>query len=154
MDQGNYTWQEKKEKPRLLAAWASGGVGLWGQTLSSKTRGRLWRKRRSRCLDGPSTTRLGKSLQGWRFRTARRKSDVLAFPREAQALLLRLPINANQVAETDLIGCQQIGHGIDNVAFDGALQVASAVTLIGTLLQDEVAGGGSHTKQELASGSF
>ena len=54
----------------------------------------------------------------------------------------------------DLFGGQKIGHRIDDVAFDGALQVARAVALVGAFLQEEIAAMIGDAEEELALGGF
>ena len=49
-----------------------------------------------------------------------------------------------------LVGGQQICQRINNVAFDGALQVPRPVALVGSLLQQEFPAGRRHTEQKLA----
>ncbi len=63
-----------------------------------------------------------------------------------------VPIDFHQVAQGDLIRGQQVRQGIDDMPFDGALQVARAVTLVRAFLQKEVAPGIGHSKEKLAFG--
>ena len=54
----------------------------------------------------------------------------------------------------DLFGGQKIGHGVDDVAFDGALKVTRAVALVRAFLQEEVAAWFGDAEKELAFGGF
>jgi len=80
--------------------------------------------------------------------------DVFAFTDKVKVILGGLPVDADHVAEANLLGGEKIGHRIDDVAFDGALQVASAVALVGAFLQQEIAAIGGDAEKELALGGF
>ena len=53
-----------------------------------------------------------------------------------------------------LLGGQQIRQRIDHVAFDGALQVACAITLVRAFLKQEVPASRRHAEEELPLGRF
>src|SRR5208337_4616821 len=76
---------------------------------------------------------------GNRLWPADRYGHVLAFAREIEVVFLAIPINADEVAEMDLFGGQKTGHGVDNVALDGALEVTRTIALVGAFLQQEIA---------------
>src|ERR1700722_1691641 len=60
---------------------------------------------------------------------------------ESQAVVLAVPIDANEVPKVDLFGSQQISQRVDHVAFDGPLQVSCTVALVGSFLEQEFPAG-------------
>jgi len=60
---------------------------------------------------------------------------------EGQSVLLLVPVDANKVAEVNLLSRQKVCQRIDHMTFDGALQVPRSVALIRALLQQELTPG-------------
>src|SRR5882757_5649740 len=80
--------------------------------------------------------------------------SAFALADECQPHVFTVPIDANEIAQVDLFGGQQIRQRINHVALNGALQVPGAVTLIRAFFQQEVAPRGGHAKQELTLGGL
>ena len=53
-----------------------------------------------------------------------------------------------------MIRGEKIGHGIDDVAFDGALEMTCAITLIGAFLEKKLAARAGDAEEELSTGGF
>jgi len=79
---------------------------------------------------------------------------AFAFANEGEFLVVAIPIHADEVADAHLLGGEKIGEGIDEVAFNGALEVARAVALVGAFLQEEIAAAIGDAKEEFAVGGF
>src|SRR5262245_52293548 len=79
---------------------------------------------------------------------------TLAFAIEGKILGFTVPVNANQVPNFHLLGGQEVGERIDDVAFDGAFQVPRSVTLVRALLQQKVPRRTGHPEQELPARRF
>src|SRR5271157_1782144 len=71
---------------------------------------------------------------------------------KGQFLVLAVPIDAHEVADAHLLRRKQVSQRIDDVALDGALQMARTVALVRAFLQEEVAAGISDAKEEFAVG--
>src|ERR1700682_2281268 len=89
-----------------------------------------------------------------RFHLARWDRQVFTLADEGQAVLLLVPIDANEVAKAKLAGSRQVRQWIHDMAFDRALEVPRAVALVRAFLQKEVAAGIGHAEQELTLGGF
>ena len=63
-----------------------------------------------------------------------------------------IPVNPHQVAQADLIRSQQIRQRINDMPLDGTLQVAGAIALIRAFLEQKLAAGIRHAKEELPLG--
>src|SRR5260370_7191952 len=88
------------------------------------------------------------------LRLARWDRQILTLADEGQAVLLSGPIDANEVAEVNLLGRQQVRQRIYDMAFNGALEVPRTVALVRAFLQEEVAAGIGYPEQELPLGGF
>src|SRR5207253_7406973 len=88
------------------------------------------------------------------LRLARWDCQVFTLADKGQAVLLLVPIDANEVAKVNLLGRQQVRQRIYDVAFDGSLEVPCTVALVRAFLEEEVPAGIGHAEQELPLGSF
>ena len=147
-----YTGAEGKEKARM--AGHPGGMREKKIKLSSEARRRLRAQCHSRSVGRFAAPRRSGPRCDDRIRLACRKRQVFPFTNEREAILLFVPVDANQVAKVNLFGGQQVGQGIDHVAFDGALQVPCAIPLVGAFLKKELTARRSHAEKELAFGGF
>src|SRR5258708_33015948 len=86
-------------------------------------------------------------LAGW-------DRQVFTLANEGQAVLLLIPVDANEVTEVNLFGGQQVCQWINHVAFDGALEVPRTVALVCAFPQEEVPAWIRHAEQELPLGSL
>src|SRR5437016_2146173 len=75
---------------------------------------------------------------------------TLAYKRKL--LVTLIPVDPHQVAQADLIRCQQVRQRINNVALNGTLQVACAIALVRAFLQQEVASGVRYAEEKLSLG--
>lgn len=123
--------------------------GLAGQAWS----GIRW-KLDSRSFDGAAAACLRSAGSDSGFGTADGHGEVLAFLYETEHIVIAAPIDADEVATVDLLSGEQVSHGVDDVALDGALEVTRSVTLVGALLEKEIAAGGRDAKKELALGGL
>ena len=80
--------------------------------------------------------------------------DVFAFTNKVKVVVGGFPVDADHVPEANLFRGEKIGHRIDNVAFDGAFEMASAITLVGAFLQKKIAAIGGNAEKELALSGF
>jgi hypothetical protein len=103
---------------------------------------------------GTAAAGLGGALKDDGIGTADGDGDIFAFANEMEMVGVERPVDADHVAGVDLVGGQKICHRINNVAFDGALEMARAVTLVGAFLQKEIAAFVGDAEKELALGSF
>src|SRR5262249_33340801 len=142
----------EKERPGHTAPGRSGGRG--NQNLSSGAWCRFRRRSCHRSLDILAALRRRQLGCARRFEAARRHGQILTFPNEGKAVLALVPVDANQIAEMNLLGGQQIRQRIDNVAFNGALQMACAVALIGAFLKQEILTLVGDAEKELALGGL
>ena len=53
-----------------------------------------------------------------------------------------------------LVSRQEIGHRVDHMAFNSALEMSRTVALVGTFLEKEIAASFGHAEKELAFGGF
>src|SRR5260370_8276478 len=81
-------------------------------------------------------------LAGW-------DCQVFTLANEGQAVLLLIPVDANEVTEVNLFGGQQVCQWINHVPLDGALQVPRTVALVRAFLQEEVPPRLRHAEQDL-----
>src|ERR1700687_6171081 len=65
---------------------------------------------------------------------ARWDRQVFTLADEGQAALLLVPIDANEVAKVNLLGCQKVRQWMHAMAFDRALEVPRAVALVRAFL--------------------
>jgi hypothetical protein len=65
-----------------------------------------------------------------------------------------VPIDADEVAEIDLLGRQQVGQRVYEEALNGAFEVASTVPLVSTFLEEEIAAGVGDAEKELVGGGI
>src|SRR5882762_3728179 len=145
------------DKRKARVANHPGGIQGWEAkkfALASQARRRFRRKRHAWCIHSLAALCGSGSRGSNRLRLARRDRQVFTFADEGQAVLLLVPINANQVTEVNLLGRQQVRQRIDNVAFDGTFQVSCSIALVRSFLQQEVAAAVCHAKQELSLGGF
>src|ERR1700739_1769253 len=89
-----------------------------------------------------------------RVGTADGNGDVFAFTNEVKVVVGSFPVDADHVAEANLVGGEKIGHRIDDVAFDGALQVAGVPALSASFLHGDIAAPRGVAEEELALGGF
>src|SRR5260370_13939245 len=117
--------------------------------LTSHARRGLRRQRHAGGIYGPAAL-CGNAARGTDgLHLARGDRQVFTLAGEGQAVLLLVPIDANEVAEVNLLGRQQVRQWIHDMAFDGALEVPRAVALVRSFLQEEVAACVGHAEQEL-----
>ena len=141
-----------KEKPGQLPARAFERRSK--RKLSRETRRRFRRNLHAGGFHGAATAGLRKPGGRNRFWPADRHGYVFAFAGEIKVVLVAIPIDADEVAEMDLFGGQKIGHGVDDVALDGTLEVTRAVALVRALLQEEITALFGNAEKELAFGGF
>src|SRR6267154_1524862 len=121
--------------------------------LANHARRRFRRKRHARRVRSlAALRRSGARSNNW-FCLARWDRQVFTFADKGQAVLLLIPVDANQVTQVDLLGGQQVCQWINHVALDGALEVPRTVALVCAFLQEEVPARIRHAEQELPLGS-
>src|SRR5215467_10224347 len=122
--------------------------------LASHARSGLRNTRGGRLIHGLAAFGMYHFHGNHRLDSAYGHGEIFSFPSEGQAFLLFVEVDANQIAQMDLFGGEQIGPWIDNVPFDGTLQVARAIPLVRPLLQKKITRRTRHTKQELSTRGF
>ena len=96
---------------------------------------------------GIEMERSTRSAMAWTARPSASLTNV-----NAHGFCVEVDIDA--VAAANLIGSDQVGHGLDQQALDGALQMTCAVLQVGSFLQQEVPGfiGGFEDERFLGRG--
>ncbi len=125
-----------------------------GSSLAGEARRWLGRQLRAGGFHWASAAGLRELWSGNGLGTTDGDGDIFAFADEVKMVVGVLPVDANHIAESDLFRGEKIGHWIDDVAFDGALEMARAVTLVGAFLQKEVTPLGGDAEKELALCGF
>src|SRR5581483_274178 len=124
--------------------------GVRKDRLSRHARRRFRSEARRGRLYWSSAARLRRHTgRAHRLRPARRHSQVFSLSRECQASQLLVPINADQVAEVDLFGRQQVRQRVHYVPLKRPLQVPRPVPLVRPFLQQEIPCRRRHPKQKL-----
>src|SRR6267154_1626736 len=122
--------------------------------LANHARRRFRRKRHARRVRSLAALRGGGARSNSWFYLARWDRQVFTFADEGQAVLLLIPVDADQVTQVDLFGCQEVCQWINHVALDGAFEVPRTVALVCAFLQEEVPARIRHAEQELPLGSL
>ena len=89
---------------------------------------------------------------GFAFRGFGGDEGAFALANEGQFLVLAVPIDADQVADAHLLRGQQVRQRVDDIALDGALQMACTVALVRAFLQKEIAARVGDAKEEFSVG--
>ena len=146
------TGERKNRTPESWGAvygWSAGPKLLAGEA----RRGLGW-ELYARGFDGAAAARLRSLGSNRRVGATDGDGDVFAFTNEVKMILRGFPVDADHVTETNLFSGEKVGHRIDDVALDGALQMASAVALVGAFLQEKIAAIGGDAEKELPLGGF
>ena len=122
--------------------------------LTSHARSWFRQPRRGRFVHSLAALRLRYFHGDNRLDFSDRHGKVFAFPGKGQAFLLFVVVDANQIAQMNLFGRQQVRQWVDDVALNRALQVTRTVPLISSLLQQEVASRTRHAELELSPRRF
>src|ERR1700681_5103408 len=80
--------------------------------------------------------------------------EVFALANEDQVIPVAIPIDAQEVAQVNLLGSQKISQRINYVPFDSPLQVPCAIALVRAFLQQELFARAGDAEQKLALGRF
>src|SRR5258706_983732 len=122
--------------------------------LANHARRRFRRERHARRVRSLAALRgSGARSNNW-FCLARWDRQVFTLADERQAVLLLIPVDADEVAQVDLLGGQQVCQWINHVALDGTLEVPRTVALVCAFLQEEVPARIRHAEQKLPLGSL
>src|SRR5215470_9541891 len=141
-------------RPTSLALWFLSAARRSAGPCRRRCRSRfaLFRNCLRRCIQSAPVVsfRRGCRLGCGQWRILNQRAFALAH--KGQLFVLAIPVNFDQITQTHLLGGEQVGQGIHDVAFNGSLQVTRSVPLVCPFLQKEVPRRTRHSKQKLPSG--